>query len=163
MQPSQLPWWVLYVQALAPSTVAIVAAFIAGYIAFRQWLTARDRLCFDLFEKRFAVYETTKKLINTAALQGQITQEDLGEFYSGIRGAEFLFDGETREFLNTIGDLAFKARMRRAQLNQNPNHPNLDQLIDEEENVLDFLRNQEGRVENLFRRYLDLARVGLRR
>ena len=86
----------------------------------------------------------------------------MGEFYDGIRGAQFLFDGDTRDLLNTIGDLALKARMRRAQLERTPSHPNLDQLIDEEENVLGFLRQMDQRVEDLFRRYLDLSKVGLR-
>ena len=82
MQPSQLPLCVQYVQALAPTFVAIVAAGIAGYIAFRQWRTAQDRLSFDLFEKRFAAYEATQRLIST--LHG-LTPEDMGDFYDGIR------------------------------------------------------------------------------
>ena len=117
MQTSQLPLCVQYVQALAPTFVAIVAAGIAGYIAFRQWRTAHDRLSFDLFEKRYAVYQATQGLIST--LHG-LTPEDMGEFYEGIRGAEFLFDGETRKFLMNIGDMALRARMKRFQLEQQP-------------------------------------------
>jgi hypothetical protein len=162
MQPSQLPQWVLCVQALAPTVVAIVAAFIASVIALRQWRTAHDRLSFDIFQKRFAVYEATKTLINRAAIHGQFTPDDLGEFYNAIRGAEFLFDGETRTLLMSIGDKAFTARMRRAQINRQPNHPSLDTLIDEEENILDFLRDQDRNLEGHFSRYLDLSKVGLR-
>jgi hypothetical protein len=43
-----------------PAIVAVVAACIAGCIALRQWWTARDRLRFDMFERRFAVYESKK-------------------------------------------------------------------------------------------------------
>jgi hypothetical protein len=113
MQPSQLPLWVLYVQALAPTFVAIVAASIAGYIAFRQWRTAHDRLSFDLFERRFAVYQATQRLIST--LHG-LTPEGMGDFYDGIRGVEFFFDGDTRNFLMDIGDMALRARGKRFQL-----------------------------------------------
>src|ERR1700733_1277510 len=112
MQPSQLPCWVQYVWALGPSFVAIVAALIAGYIALRQWLTARHRLKLDIFDKRFAVYEATKMLIT----KRPIRPHDLGEFYNGTRGAEFLFDGDTRTFLMNLGDIAFKARMKRYEL-----------------------------------------------
>jgi hypothetical protein len=41
---------VQYIQALGPTVVAVVAAGIAGYIAWRQWRTAHDKLSFDLFE-----------------------------------------------------------------------------------------------------------------
>jgi hypothetical protein len=48
-----LPSCVQYIQALGPTFVAVVAAGIAGYIAWRQWRTAHDKLTFDLYEKRF--------------------------------------------------------------------------------------------------------------
>jgi hypothetical protein len=47
---SQLPYWVQYVQALAPAIVAVIAALIAGYIAWRQYETARYRLCLDYLD-----------------------------------------------------------------------------------------------------------------
>jgi hypothetical protein len=61
---SELPYCVQLVQALGPTVVAVIAAFIAGYIAWRQWRTAHDKLSLDLFEKRFAVYEATKNFLN---------------------------------------------------------------------------------------------------
>ena len=76
---AELPSSVLYIQALGPIFIAIIAAFIASYIALRQWWTAHDRLRFDLFEKSFAVYEATRTLINGVNLQGQISIEDMGE------------------------------------------------------------------------------------
>jgi hypothetical protein len=162
MQPSQLPLCVLYIQALGPTFIAIVAASIAGCIAYRQWRTAHDRLSFDIFQKRFAVYDATKRLINSVTIEGQVVPDNIAEFYNRIHGAEFLFSGETQTFLMSISDIAFKARMRRAQLERHLNHPNLDKLIDEEENFLEFLREQDRNLDRHFRRYLDLSKVGLR-
>jgi hypothetical protein len=76
--PSQLPFWLQYVQALGPTTVAVVVGAVAAYIAWRQWRTANDRLRFDLFEKRAAVYEAIGHLIGNVALHGHITADDLG-------------------------------------------------------------------------------------
>jgi hypothetical protein len=60
------------------------------------------------------------------------------------RGAEFLFDGETRKFVRKIGDMGFKARMARFRREQSEHHPHTDKLIDEEEDIVDFLREQES-------------------
>jgi len=60
---SQLPTCVLYVQALGPTIIALAASGIAGYIAFRQWLTARNRLKLDLFDKRFAIYQAMRDFL----------------------------------------------------------------------------------------------------
>jgi len=80
---SELPYWIQSIQALGPTVVAIIAALIAGYIAWRQWRTAHrqwrtahDQLSFDLYEKRFAVYEATQSFLTTAIVVGRITEED---------------------------------------------------------------------------------------
>lgn len=78
-----------------------------------------------------------------------------------IRGAEFLFDGATRTFVAQIGDMAYKARMTRASLSRFPDHPSANRLIDEEEEFLTFLRDKNEDFEEMFKRYLDLSKVGL--
>jgi hypothetical protein len=105
----------IWFQVLAPTVVAIAAAGIAGYIAWRQWKTGDDRLRLDMFEKRFAVYDATRTLLVTVTRHGQITSEDLSRFYQGILGAEFLFDGDARAFLTQIAAMAFKAMSARSR------------------------------------------------
>jgi hypothetical protein len=158
---TQLPSCVQYIQALGPSFVAIVAGVFGGYIAYRQWRTGHHRLRLDMFEKRFAVYEATKNLINAVTSHGGVIPEDLGAFYNGVRGAEFLFDGETRDFVVKIGEMGFKARMARVRRERSDHHPRADELIDEEEEILKFLRDQDARLETMFSPYLDLSKVGL--
>jgi hypothetical protein len=161
MQTSQLPTWVQYVQALGPAMVAVVAAGIAGYIAWKQWKTAHDRLRLDMYQRRFAVYDAARRLINMTMITGQPTAEDLGAFYDGIRGAEFLFDGETKKFVHKIGTMALKAMNVRARLQRSPDHPDVDKLIDQEQDMVLFLVEEGSKLEGMFARYLDIATVGL--
>ena len=156
-----LPEWMQYVQALGPMVVAVVVGLFAGYIAWRQWETAKHRLRFDLYEKRFAVYSAIKELLNKVVLHGQMTINDIGDFHQNIRGAEFLFDADTRDFVMRLGTMALRASIRRSQLDRQPDHPRADQLIEEEEEILDFLRIQDQHLERLFGRYLDLSKIGI--
>jgi hypothetical protein len=160
MQPNQLPLWVLYVQALGP-TVSVIAALTAGYIALRQWWTAHDRLRVDMYERRSSVYEATKRLLSTVTLHGTPAADDMHHFYEGTRGAEFLFDGDTRNFVMTIRDKAFKAKMTHASYERNIDHPRADKLSSQEEDISDYLREQDANLEKLFGRYLDLSKIGL--
>ncbi len=57
MEPEQLPIWTEYVRVLGTPVVALLAASIAGFIANRQWKTARNKLKLDLFDKRIAIYK----------------------------------------------------------------------------------------------------------
>jgi hypothetical protein len=158
---NQLPNWLQYIQAFGPTVVAVIAALFALYIGVMQWRTAHHRLSFDLYEKRFAVYEAVKNLINTAG-GSSVIQKDLDVFYEGIRGAEFLFGGETRDFVMKIGDMAWRATTARARRLRSAHHPQTDQLIDEEENILNFLSGQTEAIEDGFKPYLDLSKAGLK-
>ena len=156
---NQLPFWVQYVEVLGPSFIALVASLFVSYIAYRQWRTGQYRLRLDMFEKRYGVYEAIRSLIGTAELHRQITSEDLSEFYHGIRGAEFLFYGATRKFIESIGNMTFRARMARVALSKD--HTRADRLIAEEKDVLAFLRDQDAALEKTFSRYIDLSKVGI--
>jgi hypothetical protein len=153
---SQLPSWLQYIQALAPTVVAVIAAGIAGYIAWRQWRTANYRLSFDLHEKRFRVYEAVKVFTDYAIVQERVTRKDIDALYNGIHGAEFLFGGETRKLVNNIAQLAAPAYIART----NP-ASQTDKLLPEEQKLVDYLSGLDKTVEDIFRPYLDLSKAGL--
>jgi len=46
------------------TVVAFLAALAAFYIGLMQWREAHYRLSFDMYEKRYKVYEAIKDLIN---------------------------------------------------------------------------------------------------
>ena len=50
------PHWTAYLTALLTPTIAGFGI----YIAIQQWLTARRKLKFDLFDRRFAVYDAVR-------------------------------------------------------------------------------------------------------
>ena len=158
---TELPYWMQSVQALAPTIVAIIAALIASYIAWRQWRTAHYRLALDMFEKRFAVYEATKDFLGTSINLHQTTPQNFIVFRNGIRGVEFLFDKQTRSYLMELYSMAWRAQNLRTKIPQQPNDPDLGTFIKDEEEILKFFLEQDKMLEDMFRPYLDLSKVGL--
>jgi len=114
-----------------------------------------------LFEKRYAIFDATKLLLSKIPIHGEVTIEDLRTFYGAIRGSEFLFDGEMRQYLKQIVDLCLKARRARRRQGHAKEEQVLEQLIEEEEAILDYLQSQEDRLEKLFGRYLDVSTIGI--
>lgn len=142
--------------------IAFIAVLVALYVGLMQWRTAHYRLALDMFEKRYKVYEAVKNIISAATLHGGVLPTDLNAFYDGIRSAEFLFDGDTRDFVMNIGQMAWRAKNARARRERSGQHPQTDELIDEEEHISRFLSEQDEALEDLFRPYLDLSKVGLK-
>jgi len=167
---NQLPTCIQYIQALGPTLVAVVVGCVAGYIAWRQWRTAHDRLRFDLYEKRFAVYETVKKLSDEATMHvdpkaihgSHVSPKDLHEFFNAIRGSEFLFDGDARKFLVNIQDMNWEATNTLARLGRSPKHDRVTVETEIEQlRIVRFLADHNKVLEDLFRPYIDLSKVGL--
>jgi hypothetical protein len=63
---SQLPIWAQWTQLAIAGGIAVFAAFIA----YRQWLTAHQRVVLDLFERRMAVYDDARKVIGEIIREG---------------------------------------------------------------------------------------------
>jgi hypothetical protein len=80
----------------------IIAAFVA-WIGFLQWLTARQKAVFDLFDKRFKIYETVKHcvdqvIINPGYFEGEVEKE----FLKAVNEAKFLFGNDVNSYLDGL-------------------------------------------------------------
>jgi len=99
------PHWAQIVSWLSTPLVALVAALFGGYIAYRQWKTAQDRLKFDLFDRRFAVYDTARNFLSSIITYGDIKHDEVSKFIIGTSESKWLFDDEVDNYLrNEIGN-----------------------------------------------------------
>jgi hypothetical protein len=157
----QLPYWVQIIQALGPSLAAIVVGSIAGYVAYRQWRTASDRLRFGLFEKRYAMYEKLQDVVATALARGTVGYDDVGTFYRGTRGVEFLFGPEIELYLAEIRDSLGRLAGRQHQIDIGPAHnPNYEIDVKEAHKIKLYLEEQLMKVMRMrFKEYLSLSHL----
>jgi len=68
--PPQRDWIDIFAALLTPAI-----AILASYIAVRQWLTNKNKLKLDLFDKRYAVFEAI-----TVNMRGQTPKMDTNTF-----------------------------------------------------------------------------------
>lgn len=89
------PHWTAYFSALL---TPIVACF-GIYIARRQWQTAQKKLKFDLFDRRFVVYEATRNFLDSVRSSGKVRDEDIVKFRVATREAKWLLNVEVASYL----------------------------------------------------------------
>ena len=119
------PHWTQIMTALLTPMIAGIAILIA----YRQWKTAHEKLKFDRFDRRFAVYDTARNLLGSIITTG-IKKDTLFEFDAGTREAKWLLNDEIVNYLQKeLGDKAYE----------------LKTLID----VLNSLSNEEERKRNI--------------
>jgi hypothetical protein len=71
---------------------------VTVYIAWQQWLTAKNKFRLDLFDRRFPVFEATMRLAEIVMTKGDISLEQVHRFAFATKGVEFLFNRELRDY-----------------------------------------------------------------
>lgn len=84
------------------ASLPIVLTIFGSYIAIQQYRTARKKLKLDLFDKRYAIFQSAKDYIGHIVCYVAATKEKQSEFLVGTRGAQFIFDQEIKSYIDEI-------------------------------------------------------------
>jgi hypothetical protein len=95
---AMLPPWLQYLQAGA----VILIPLIGAWIAWQQVQIARAKLHFDLYEKRFAVFEAARSLIGEAIRSANLTTSSLNAYTLGTADAVFLLSDDVNKYLRDV-------------------------------------------------------------
>lgn len=83
-------------------------AFIVAWVNFQQHRVSKANLKFQLFEKRFKIYEKYQQLcLKCRHLNENISTEEILQFVEETRATPFLFGEEIAEFLSKFVGLLF--------------------------------------------------------
>jgi len=92
-----MPFWLQIVLGIATPVIALMGVITA----IQNWLTARDKLKLDLFEKRFAVYEVARNFIGSIVTSGKTKDDEMFKFLSGTREAKWILSAEVAKYLDS--------------------------------------------------------------
>jgi hypothetical protein len=85
---------------LSAATLFLSAAIVI--ITWLQWRVADNKLRFDLFDRRYKVYEATQKFLRMGVEEDALIDKHLVDFNRETAAAEFLFDGDVVNYLQRI-------------------------------------------------------------
>ena len=136
--------------------LTFVVACGLWYIAYHQYRLGRAKFKLDLFEKRFAVFEATRKLLRAMVSEGPGELEKVYEFRVGTADATFLFCSDISDYLNEVDKRAvdFWQVVKRMKSPSNDSH--LDSLIQKEADATKWFSDQPVQLNGKFAPYLDL-------
>jgi hypothetical protein len=98
--PASDPHWTAVFQALLTPAIGLGVA----WIAFMQWWTNHQKYRLDLFDRRYTIYDSAKRLIGSVLTGGHADQQELIAFYWRLGESDFLLDRETSDFLSRLLD-----------------------------------------------------------
>src|SRR5438876_9829505 len=80
--------------AISNFVLSSVIAVVAGYIAWQQWQTARQKLRLDLFERRYALYDSVVDMINEGLSDSGYALAKLGRHRVALAPTRFLLSDD---------------------------------------------------------------------
>ncbi|EGQ9921613.1 TPA: hypothetical protein JG855_004574 [Vibrio parahaemolyticus] len=90
--------WVATLSALLVPVLTVVGI----YVAYQQYVINRQRLNYETYERRLAVYKAVQLHLSKIAQMGTTTYQDTLKFNAEASEADFLFGSEISELIASI-------------------------------------------------------------
>ena len=126
----------------------------AAYIAYQQFRLGREKFKLDLFEKRFAVFAATRRLLSIILTEANVSTAQIFEYRAAVAEATFLFDSDITDYLEEIDKKALHFRFTNEQMRVVPAVENRDKLVEDNYSLLGWLTDQLPMLKLKFAPYL---------
>lgn len=143
---------------LGPITTLIVGLAVV-FIAWQQWQVARSKLRLDLFDRRYKVYDATRKFLAGILRDATFTDSQLFEFYAGTSDTEFLFGSDVVDYLAQIRKRALDMRLHQRTYEPMPVGDERSRHVQAEHDELLWLTNQLTAMTKIFTPYLGFSHI----
>jgi hypothetical protein len=152
----------LEITILATWSQALLTPVIAAtgiFVSWRQWRTNSQKLRYDLFEKRYAVYEAAVRFIASIMREGRPSQEAQNAFLIGTQGSKLLFGKEVEEYLHVLWVDAVEMEMHQAIFSDLPVGEKRSQHVEAAAAIKKKLPDHFKSLDEKFFPYIRLASI----
>ena len=140
----------------------LVLGVAVAVVAWLQWWVALNKLRLDLFDRRYKVYDATRKFLAGILRDGKFTNSELFEFYAGTSDAEFLFGADVVEHLAQIRKRALHMQTAQTLYEPMPVGDERSLHVKAAHDDVLWLTDQITAITKTFAPYLGFANVRLR-
>ncbi|MEW6143605.1 MAG: hypothetical protein AB1598_01160 [Thermodesulfobacteriota bacterium] len=145
----------LIIDTLSAVLVPIIA-ILTAYIAYQQYRTNKNRLRFELYDKRFEIYLSIKTFISYIVSKADVDIDRAFQFLRETREAEFLFDKEILEYTDEMYKKALKIHAIVASYESLPTGDRRTELVNEQLSLVTWFSSQVEIASKKFSKYLSL-------
>lgn len=156
-----LSWICPLIITILFSVLNVIVAKSNLKIAKQQSKMQNDGFCFQLYERRWGVYESIDKILCSVGREAKVCDEDIAKFHYASHNARFLFDQDMVDFCEKTRDLLIELRTVGKTVEWNINHqsddPNHANLCDKESELLLRVSNQQQQLKSIVANYISFS------
>jgi hypothetical protein len=151
--------WHPFLHDTLPLFLPLFLSVAVVVIAALQWRVARNKLRLDLFDRRYKVYEATRKFLALILRNTRFQDSELTEFDLATSDAKFLFRRDIVDWLAEIRAQALDLRTDQKLLERPQNADEIAKRANAKNERLKWLGDQVTELTKLFGRYLRFGHV----
>lgn len=155
-QVTTLPLWAEYIKALGTPVVALIAACIAGFIAYRQWVTARNKLKLDFFDRRMEIYRLAITVLERIRDDDGDAVIAMHKLDAALPATRWLFNIDVALHLHELELRSWAAFHRYANFKSNNPHLSQEFLENEKLEKYEAYQSEIQRLDKLIGPFLSL-------
>jgi hypothetical protein len=144
------------------SIATLFLSVAVGVIAWQQWRVADNKLRLELFDRRYKVYDATRKFLALILREATFTDSQLFEFYGGTSDAQFLFGADVVDYLEQIRNRAVDMRTHQELFQRLPVGAERSRHVQANRDHLVWLTDQVTAITKIFAPYLGFTNIRLR-
>lgn len=154
--------WVDQLLKVSQGLLTPLIAVLALYIAWQQWKTNHQKLIWEQYDRRLAVYEEVRKILSLILRDADVSTDDLLKFRTSVAEADFLFGPEIPKYIDEIYQRGLKLRYWNEQYRDytqdKPEGYDHKKVVDEMHKELVWLTEQFEPAKEKFKKYLDVSK-----
>lgn len=148
------------VMAILIPVITILIAVIVAWTGYQQYRVAKEKLKFDLFEKRFSVYKGVQIFLSQIMQKGELNLDSVWELQKATEEAKFLFEDEIPKYIDSIRNKALKMWAIQSKSKNMPTGDGKNNFIDKEGTLFTELTNELSTLSQVFMPYLKFSILG---
>jgi hypothetical protein len=90
------------------TALTILVAILVAYVAYNQFVLAKDKFKLDLFEKRFAIYQGVQSFLSDILRGANVTNERIVQFRQETQNSIYLFQDDIPIYLDQVANKAIE-------------------------------------------------------
>ena len=166
-------WVVQNVSWVCPLIITLMFSVVNAIIAIcnihiikKQMKIQNDSFCFQLYEKRFAVYSVMNEVLLSVGTDGRITDINRSKFRDASNDAIFMFDQdmiefcyETKKLLSELRTIGMKVEYNNENKIRNEEH---FKLCDREDELITKISEKREHLSKIMKKYISFAKYKIK-
>ncbi len=134
-------------------------AILAVYIAYQQYYINKQKLKLDLYEKRYRIFDETKKILLKINQEAKIDTIELRDFMFSTNDRIFLFEPEINQFIMDIKEKAIALNSSEANLRAQFSSDERAEQAAKNSMLTKWFSFEYENIEKRFLKYLDFKEL----